>query len=567
MEDINALPTEVLAHILTYLEVEELKAASQVCHLWYHILQGARFNRRMVMRINSTFADPPTEQEKCALIRCRNLQITQWDELFVCYDEYDEDDEEDEDENGEENIRKIPVVEFKYLFQPSPEQNAADLLFSQELNLESLELCSTFAGCRHILEDHVQQLRNLTELSLEIEFGRKSNPISMDHSFWALRHDRIRKLKLSFEHRKNNFSVVTPALTNLEVRPFTIFSMPIITPYASQLQRVDLQLDKPELVNDLLALKFPALTQLRVRIDDDREQQERYARLQHRHADICVDEQFIKSMPKLRRFRCESNLLFYRMGSALMRIGHRQLEEIKLDSMHFDARLLRVLQALPKLKTFKMHRCEALPPPHTPHVLPRLNLPQLDELSLVYNESDIAFDKGLAGLKTLKMTVWSSKNHKFLNKICNNLPNLEVLRLILNTKLVNTAFRFLNRLTKLRSLSVDNVELTERLWQYCPEMTGVRKLVLTNGNLTMGTVTAIARLFPALNELHLDECYFHNCDKESKSESESEEDSESESDEEKEDKIIQAQYEDRVRQYFPKCKVSLYRTMFMKRKY
>lgn len=208
-----------------------------------------------------------------------------------------------------------------------------------------------------------------------------------------------------------------------------------------------------------------------------------------------------------------------------------------------------------------MHRCKALPPPDTPHVLPRLYLPQLDELSLVFNDSHIVFNEGLAGLKTLKMSIWSSKNHKTLYKICNNLPNLEYLRLILNTKLVNTAFRYLNRLAKLRSIRVDNVELTERLWQYCSEMAGVRKLVLTNGTLTMGTVTAIARLFPALNELHIEECYFLNCDKERNGE----EDSEGESDGENDEKIIQAQCENRVRQYFPKCKVSLHLTVFLKR--
>lgn len=211
-----------------------------------------------------------------------------------------------------------------------------------------------------------------------------------------------------------------------------------------------------------------------------------------------------------------------------------------------------------------MHRSEALPPPETPRILPRLYLPHLQELSLVYNESHIVFDKGLAGLKTLKMTVWSSRNHKILYKICNNLPNLEYLRLILNTKLVNTAFRYLNRLTKLRSIRVDNVELTERLWQYCPEMAGVRKLVLTNGNLTMGTVTALARLFPALNVLHLEECYFQGCDKE-RYESD-EEDSGSEDEKDDDDDVIQTQYEERVRQYFPKCRVSLYRTMFLKRR-
>lgn len=585
MADINALPREVLSHILSFLEPRDRKPCGEVCRLWYNLLQGARFQRQILMRINSTFVEPPTESDRCALTNCRNLLITQWDEAMDydwMYDSTDDEDgDADEDEGGahangevnsEENTRKIPVVEFKYLYQPTPEHNVTELLFGQELKLESLELCTTFAGARYILEDRVQQLQNLTELILDIEGGRVSNPISKDHTFWVLSHDRIRKFKLSYEPKTDNFRIKTPALTTLDVRPFSIYTLPIIKPYAAQLQRLDLHLYSPSVINDLLALQFPCLTCLRVRVDDDRDLQERYARLlQTRQADVYLDEQFIRGMPRLKRMRCESHLLFFRLGAALTRHGHRQLEELKLDSLHFDAVQLQVLQALPRLKAFKMYRCEALPPPDNPRVLPRLYLPHLDELSLVYNESHIAFDRGLVGLRSLKMTIWSGKNHKILSKICHNLPNLEYLRLILNTKLVNTAFRYLNRLTKLRTLRVDNVELTERLWEYCPEMRGVRKLMLANGNLTMGTVEAVSRLFPALNELNIEECCFQNCDKERSesddgSDSDSEDDDDGNEDRRKDDEIIQRQYEARVRQYFPKCRVSLYCTMFLKKR-
>lgn len=207
-----------------------------------------------------------------------------------------------------------------------------------------------------------------------------------------------------------------------------------------------------------------------------------------------------------------------------------------------------------------MRRCEILGPPETPHILTRLYLPYLEELSLVYNKSQIVFDEGLAGLKKLKITVETSKNHKILYKICNNLPNLEHLRICLNARLVNTAFRHLDRLTKLQSIRVDNVELNERLWQYCPKMAGVRKLVFTNGKLTMGTLKAAARLFPGLNELYLDECYFQNCDVEINGVEQEESDSE-------EDESIKVQYQERVRQHFPTCRVSFRHSAYLKSRY
>ncbi|XP_039452118.1 uncharacterized protein LOC120431032 [Culex pipiens pallens] len=567
MVDINDLSPEVLSHILDLLEPRSWKEASQVCRRWYNILKGARFQSKLQMRIHKTFVDPPTEQEKSALIHCRNLLITQWDEAldynWVGYDEDDEDDDtdEDEEENSEENFRKINVVEFKYLFEPSPEHYIGELLFSQELNLESLELSSTFAGCRYILEDRIEQFKNLTELILDIKGNRVYGPIMRDHTSWVLRHDRIRKLKLFFDQQMNNFTVITPSLTSLRLSSMTIFSLPFVTSYASQLAFVDLQLDNPGLIKDFFALKFPSLTHLRLQIDGDQDEQERYALLQDQHyADAYLDVEFVKSMPRLKYFRCESHMLFYRMAAAFAKFGQSQLEDFKLDWLHFNAEQLEKLQALPRLKIFKMRRCEILGPPETPHILTRLCLPYLEELSLVYNKSQIVFDEGLAGLKKLKITVETSKNHKILYKICNNLPNLEHLRICLNARLVNTAFRHLDRLTKLQSIRVDNVELNERLWQYCPKMAGVRKLVFTNGKLTMGTLKAAARLFPGLNELYLDECYFQNCDVEINGVEQEESDSE-------EDESIKVQYQERVRQHFPMCRVSFRHSAYLKSRY
>ncbi|XP_062716098.1 uncharacterized protein LOC109422268 [Aedes albopictus] len=552
MENINDLPVEILTRIFDFLTISDRKHVSRVCRLWHNILHCVRFQRQCRLVFDSTFEEQLSDLEKRILRSCRNLSITHWDDT-------DDDDYDDDDED--EQLEKEVIVQFKYLFKPSPERNVTDLLFEESLPLESLEINTTFDSCRDIIEDRLPQLEQLRELFLSFDQNRNPNSPKSHPGIWVLQHKNLETLRIGLSYEIDAFRIEAPSLTYLDIQPKCRWSMEIVETYCRQLRTLKLRFQHVEYMESFLSLPFPSLTHLQVRMYDDKEIQMRYARNRNRIVDAERDEQFVRDMPKLRKLLLESNLLFFRIGVLLAKCNH-QLEELTLEEQQIDYAQLKVVESLPKLKSFTLFRCEVLMPSPA---LPSLNMPHLDKLELFYNESSIVFNEGLSGLKSLKISLWTEKNHKVLYKICKNLPNLEHLEVLANTKLVNTCLRYLHRLTNLRSLKLDNSEPSTLLWQHCPVVPSIQRVVFYNCTLTSDTLLPVARLFPNMRELFIDRCYFKKGFAEGKSESDSEGDGdESDSERKNDNKYLNA---DRVRQLFPLCRVSCKESSFYWHRY
>lgn len=545
MQNINELPVEIITRVFDFLTVSDRKQISSVCTLWYNILHSVRFQRQYRLVFDSTFEEELSDVEKRILRSCRNLSITHWDDT--------DDDDYDDDEDDEQE--KEMIIQFKYLFKPSPERNVTNLLFEEKLELESLELNSTFGSCRTIIEDRLAQMDQLRELTISFDQERNPNGPAPDPSIWVIKHNCLRKLRIGLSYEIDAFRIEAPNLTCLDIQPKCRWSMEIVQAYCRQLESLKLRFQNVEYMESFLLLPFPRLKQLHVRMFDDKETQVRYARSRNPMSDVEKDEQFVRDIPRLKKLLLESNLMFFRIGALLAKSNH-QLEELTLEELQIDYAQLKVVESLPKLKSFTLFRCEVLMPSST---LPTLNMPHLDKLSLFYNESSIVFNEGLAGLKSLKVSLWTEKNNKVLYKICKNLPNLVDLEVLANTKLVNTCLRHMHRLTNLRSFKLDNSEPNILLWKHCPVVPSVHRVVFYNCTLTSDTLLPIARNFPNMRELFIDRCYFKRCAADCKSDSDSDGD-ESDSDKSKSDnKYLNA---DRVRQLFPLCRVSCKESYF-----
>lgn len=334
--------------------------------------------------------------------------------------------------------------------------------------------------------------------------------------------------------------------------------MEIVETYCRQLQTLKIRFQNVDYMESFLALPFPNLKHLHVRMYDDKETQVRYARRRNPVSEVEKNEQFVRNIPRLKKLLLESNLLFFRIGALLAKSNH-QLEELVLEEQQMDYAQLKVVESLPKLKSLTLFRCEVIMP--SP-MLPTLHMPHLDKLSLFYNESSIVFNEGLAGLKSLKVSLWAEKNNKVLFKICKNLPNLEDLEVLVNNKLVNTCLRHLNRLTKLRSLKLDSSEPNILLWQHCPVVPSIQRVVFYNCTLTSDTLLPIAKNFPNMRELFIDRCYFKRCSADCKgpdSDDGDGEESDSNKSSKSDNKYLQA---NRVRQMFPRCRVSCKESFF-----
>lgn len=290
---------------------------------------------------DSTFEEELPDLEKRILRSCRNLSITHWDDA-------DEDDYDDEDEEGDEHEKEM-VIQFKYLFKPSPERNVTDLLFDEKLELESLELNSTFTSCRTILENRLSQMDQLRELTISFDQERNPNGPALDPSIWVIQHNCLQKLRIGLSYEIDAFRIEAPNLTCLDIQPKCRWSMEIVETYCRQLQTLKLRFQNVEYMESFLSLPFPNLRHLHVRMFDDKETQIRYARSRNPISDVEKDEQFVRDIPRLKKLLLESNLMFFRIGALLAKSNH-QLEELTLEEQQIDYVQLKVVESLPKLK-------------------------------------------------------------------------------------------------------------------------------------------------------------------------------------------------------------------------
>ncbi|XP_055625604.1 uncharacterized protein LOC129768170 isoform X2 [Toxorhynchites rutilus septentrionalis] len=423
MENVNELPIEVLTRIFDYFDVRERRHVSAVCTLWRDILHSVRFQRQCRTFLDGRFEEEFTESEKTVLQSCRNLSIILWDEENESVYDYEIED----DAEGREKEEIIPLT---YLFNPTPQQNITDLIFSQKLDLERLDLNSTFVSCREILQDRLEKLENLKELSLLFDFRPVSSSQEVDPQVWSIRHNRIETLRIGLLDDIQPITLTAPNLTILDLKPKCPWILDIIRSYKHQLQSLKIDFQNVESMSTLMMMEFPCLTHLNVQMLEDKDNQIRYARTRNRFVDEEIEERFVKGMPKLKQLLLTSNLMFFRIAKALAKYAY-QLEEISLEEQQMDYELLKVVERIPKLRRLTMLRCEVM---DLGQVHPTLSLPPcLSELELLHSKSNLVFNKGLAGLKSLNVCAWTSKNHKILHKICKNLPNLEHLTVAFNS--------------------------------------------------------------------------------------------------------------------------------------
>ncbi|XP_058829527.1 uncharacterized protein LOC131688922 [Topomyia yanbarensis] len=487
MDNINNLPVELLAYVFNYLSFRDRKNAYAVCTLWHNILHSARFQRQCKVSLNRSFDDDLNDLEKRVLrcfrnIRIYSLGVTDFDDV--------------------ELVGKYDMIQFMYLYEPTPEHRLIQLLFESKLDLESLELSRTFESCRGILENRLPRIRNLRELSLDFEISENIIP-EQYATTWTIQHHQIEKLRIDLPCANLPFNVITPNLTSLHVDTNCRRGYQIIEAYCRQLQCLEVTIKDAETLDDIMALPFPCLTHLQTWAYDanDNQMQILYAQRRIKFMDVEKEEQFVIGMPKLKSFHSANNLMFFRISTALSKFAE-QLVELTLENQEMDAEQIKAFEVIP-IKVLNIRRCKILTPFQT---LPILNMPQVTCLELWYNESDIVFDNGLSELKSLKLTLSTSKNHKVLHKICRNLPSLEHLELWAYRLLVNTAFRYLHKLTKLRSLKLIECETKTRFWTHCSVIPTVRRVDFIKCNLDAPTFQRLAEIFPGLSELILERC-------------------------------------------------------------
>ncbi|XP_055531690.1 uncharacterized protein LOC129722343 isoform X2 [Wyeomyia smithii] len=424
---------------------------------------------------------------------CRNISLNHWDNP-----DYDDDDDGDDPASSDRRENE-EIVNLKYLFEPCPEANIEKLLVGLESCIETIILKSSFESSRMILENRIPKMANLRELDLVL-WNLYRYP-SIDRSKWYIHHEQLQRLKIFLEVTKP-YDVMLPHLTTLDLAPNCRYGFHIIEKYCMQLKHLKVQFADPETMHDMISLSFPMLTHLEAIMAEDKEIQERYARTRNKYIDKEKEENFIKSMPKLKSLSMESNLMLYRIGAALSKYS-QQLEEITLAGMHIDPAQLQLIEALSKVKTFTLRYTKIECPPLA---LPKLNMPRLQHLSLSHNDSDIVFNDGLSGLKSLKLTVGSERSEKVLYKICNNLPNLERLELLVYSKWKNFAFRHLNKLLKLRLLRISECDSNIN-WTLCPVVPNLQRVVFDNcTNLSTKTFRRLSNLFPGLIGISINDC-------------------------------------------------------------
>ncbi|XP_058834223.1 uncharacterized protein LOC131691669 [Topomyia yanbarensis] len=488
MDNINELPVELLGHIFSFLSLRDRKNANAVCTLWHNVLHGVRFQRQCKVSLNRNFNDDLNDLEKCVLRCFRNIHINFWYET-----DFEENDQPEIDD----------IIQFKYLYDPTPEHHLIQLLFGLNLDLECLELSISFESCREILENRLSQIINLRELSLNFE--TKENITAKQYSTtWIIEHHHIEKLTIDLPCAYLPFKVIAPNLTSLDLPSNCRRGYQLIETYCRQLQCLKVTIQDEDTVDDIMSLSFPCLTHLQTRPydDNDKEMEVRYARTRNKYVDVEKEEQFVIRMPKLRCFESENHLMFFRIGTALSKFA-KQLIEVTLENQDMDLGQIKAFEAIP-IKVLSMQRCKIRTPSQT---LPTLNMPHLNSLVLRFNESDIVFNNGLSELKSLKLTLSSrSRNHKVLHKICHNLLNLEYLEIWTYNVLVNTGFRYLHKLTKLRTLKIFACQTKTPFWSHCSVMPTLRRVVFKECNLNTSTFQQVAKVFPGLKELILDEC-------------------------------------------------------------
>ncbi|XP_053688458.1 uncharacterized protein LOC128737776 [Sabethes cyaneus] len=498
MDNINALPIEVLEHIFNYLSVKTWNTCCLVCSLWYNILRGTQFQRRYCLSMNRTFEEPLPEAERRIFPIFHNIALVQW----VDNDDDDDDDDDEEDEVSrqfwfaEHPHESDEPFSLRYLFEPKPESNIHELLFRLELDFESLELCIPFDSYRDIVGNSLRQIKNLREFILKL-CRDPTHPSNRNR--WVIEHDRIETLSIDLTVTKVEFSAILPNLKTLALLTDCGWGFQIIEKHCAQLQSLEVQFQDAETMDKMLSLTFSNLTNLQVQLCHDRALQEHYKLTRNNLADKETEEKFIREMPKLKKLFVESNLLMYRIAGPLSRFAHH-LEELTLECQQIDFPQLKAIETIPNLKIFRLLYSRVA----STRTLPMLNMPLLKKLSLLNNESHVTFNGGLCNLKSLKVTFWTRNSYKALHKICQNLPKLERLELLVYSKLGNTAFRELHKLTKLVSLRIKNCQLKSIHWSHCSISSNVRRIEFTDCRLDLHMLLKILTLFPGLRELFVD---------------------------------------------------------------
>ncbi|XP_058827323.1 uncharacterized protein LOC131687268 [Topomyia yanbarensis] len=492
MSNINILPIEVLTRVFDYLDLYERKCASATCKRWNSILHCARFQRQCRLALTHIFHDELTQLEKAVVKKCYHLRV-------VHYDDCEDSDDEDYDEDTQRESEKL--FSIKYLFQKTPVQNLSDLLFGLGLNLESLILEVRYENCREIIGDCLGDIKNLKELVLLFKSGGNRTP---ELGLWKIRHDKIESLKVEMPSDSKPLSFIVPSVTSLELVNHCRWSSDTVNLYSRQLLCLKVRLRNIAELDILMPRIFPNLTNLEVR--NPFEMSEQFASIR-----VPLDEEeeqrFIMGMPRLKRLLLEGKFTLLRMVTSLARCANT-LEELVLEDQQIEYELLKTVEKLPKLKSLTISECKVL---MVSDMLPTLQMPQLEHFKLLSYKSDIIFDKGLSAVKSLELTLWADKNYKILHKVCENLPCLERLKLLLYVKLSNTALRHVDKLEKLKSLEFRHAGPSLLAWKHCPVLVPLQKLAFRDCTMDQPTLLSTIKPFPALCELYFDKCIILYC--------------------------------------------------------
>ncbi|XP_055531959.1 uncharacterized protein LOC129722517 [Wyeomyia smithii] len=462
--DISCFPNEVLCRIFDFLPWSDRKNMLLVCSRWNEICNSDRYLR----------------QTKLVLYNYSKVQFFSGVEASLL--------------NTQRNIEfhSSAMLDTEELLSV-----IAEAFPTGESAVESVDL---FLRSNHeqlfsLVIQNLPVLKQLKHLNILANEGFKTF-----HKGLEIRSDTLETLKLSF-YRNTTCCVLTPKLRCLNLVIRHLSDITVLNSVSSQLFELTVNFQSKDLVTKLFLCNFTNLTKLHLSIENDKYLPYTVAPSVLSWHEIQI---FLNSIKGLKSLEIVDKCNMLRHNYLNVFLCAEALTHLTINYTTLDAVIVEFISNFKNLRILNLQGCSTAGDPVS------IDLPKLQKLLMPYKHYSILPCTNLYHLTTLYYSS-SQKNHsQYIHQITNTFINLKTLIFSnFDYDLSYDSFQFLDRLKRLKSLTIRDMSVSNQLFANCPTLVALRKLTIKTVVTEISLIECLSDKLPHLHQLNIDNCFFY----------------------------------------------------------
>uniref|UniRef100_A0A182HPR2 Uncharacterized protein n=2 Tax=Anopheles arabiensis TaxID=7173 RepID=A0A182HPR2_ANOAR len=457
----NSFPNEVLCSIFDYLPWKDRQRVSLVCRRWNAIINSDHYLRgQKLVLYNYNKAKFFSGVEVELLNRQKNIAF---------YSNAMFDTEELLDTIGRSFSGGSAMVRSLSLFLRSEHRLA------------------------RLVVDNIPNLRHLTELKISANEGL-TNGVLIDSA-------SLEKLNISF-YQSSVCQLVTPRLHTLHLTVRYPSEMELIGTISAQLVELKVSFISKDHVAKLFRCDFRSLKTLNISLKNDKYIAYSVSPVHLRPLER--EAIFAQTIVGLETLRIVDICNIFDIDFLKMFAYAKSLKALTINYFKLVSEVGELINGFKGLEYLNLEGCQRMDDSK------RLQLPCLQTLVMPYKQLSLFSATQLDTLTTLYYNNTTKDQTLLIKKIAATFTNLSFLCLQhFDNELDRNALLHLNLLTKLRVLVIENMSVSSSVFENCPTVPQLQRLVTDTIVSEVSMLDMIPARFPSLQTLVISNCFLY----------------------------------------------------------